>query len=86
MHEMISEFKLILLNLNNYSIAVKWFLSNYCFYFLLLDERSYQPTPSRTQEDIKRATCSSTAPKISKTKFKFNSCTTYCREDGNSML
>ena len=47
MHEVISEFKLILLNLNNYSIAVKWFLSNYFFYFLLLDERSYQPTPSR---------------------------------------
>jgi hypothetical protein len=43
-------------------------------------------TPSRTQEDIKKATCSSTAPKIFKTKFKFNSCTTYCREDGNSML
>jgi hypothetical protein len=33
MHEVISEFKLILLNLNNYSIAVKWFLSNYFFYF-----------------------------------------------------
>jgi hypothetical protein len=47
MHEVISEFKLILLSLNNYSIAVKWFLSNYYFYFLLLDERSYQPTPSR---------------------------------------
>jgi hypothetical protein len=43
MHEVISEFKLILLSLNNY----KWFLSNYYFYFLLLDERSYQPTPSR---------------------------------------
>jgi hypothetical protein len=47
MHEVISEFKLILLNLNNYSIAVKWFLSNYYFYFLLLDERSYQPIPPR---------------------------------------
>jgi hypothetical protein len=27
-----------------------------------------------------------TAPKIFKTKLKFNSCTTYWREDGNSML
>jgi hypothetical protein len=53
MHEVISEFKLILLSLNNYSIAVKWFLSNYCFYFLLLDERSYQPTPSmRTSKEL----------------------------------
>ena len=44
MQEVISEFKLILLS---HSIAVKWFLSNYYFYFLLLDERSYQPIPPR---------------------------------------
>jgi hypothetical protein len=47
----------------------------------LLDERSYQPTPSRrTLKELPAA------PKIFKTKFKFNSYTIYWREDGNSML
>jgi hypothetical protein len=54
--------------------------------FLLFVVRWEELSANTIQEDIKRATCSSTAPKIFKTKFKFNSYTTYWREDGNNML